>query len=406
MKTAPRVAVAAAMALALWATPTFAQKHYDPGASDGEIKIGNIMPYSGPASAYAAIGKTEAAFFNKVNAEGGINGRKIVFLSYDDGYAPPKAVEQARRLVENDQVLLIFQSLGTPSNSAIHAYMNQKQVPQLFPATGATKWADPEHFHWTMGWQPNYQSEGHIYAKYILDHHANGKIGVLYQNDDYGKDLLQGVKDGLGDKAKSMIVSEASYEVTDPTVDPQIVQLQGSGADILLTIATPKFAAQSIKKVAALGWKPVHILNNVANSIGGVLEPVGLDNAKDILSTAYYKEPSDPQWQRGQDYKDWLAFMDKYYPDGDKNNSFTVYGYVVSQLLVAVLKQCGDDLTRANVMAQAANLHDLKLGMLLPGITANTSPTDYRPLKQMQMERFDGKMWQLFGPVLNGGAGS
>jgi branched-chain amino acid transport system substrate-binding protein len=406
MKHGHRVIPAAAVALAVSFAPALAQKHYDPGASDGEIKIGNIMPYSGPASAYGVIGKTEAAFFNKVNAEGGINGRKIVFLSYDDGYAPPKAVEQARKLVESDQVLLIFQSVGTPSNSAIHAYMNQKRVPQLFPATGATKWADPEHFPWTMGWQPNYQSEGHIYAKYILDHHANGKIAVLYQNDDYGKDVLKGVMDGLGDKAKSMIVAEASYEVSDPTIDPQIVQLQGSGADILITIATPKFAAQSIKKVASLGWKPTHILNNVATSVAGVLQPAGLDNAKEILSTAYFKEPSDPRWQNDQDYKDWRAFMDKYYADGDKNNNLTVYGYVVSQLLVAVLKQCGDDLTRANVMKQAASLHGLKLGMLLPGITATTSPSDFRPLKQMQMERFDGKMWQLFGPVLNGAAGS
>jgi len=396
----------AATILALAAGPALAQKKYDPGASDTEIKIGNIMSYSGPASAYGVIGKTEAAYFAKVNAEGGINGRKITFLSYDDGYSPPKAVEQARRLVENDQVLLIFQSLGTPSNSAIHPYMNQKKVPQLFPATGATKWADPEHFPWTMGWQPNYQSEGNIYAKYLLEHHASGKIAVLYQNDDYGKDVLKGVTDGLGDKAKTMIVAQASYEVSDPTVDPQVVQLQGSGADVFIDITTPKFGAQAIRKVADIGWKAEHILNNVANSVGGVLKPVGLDKAKGILSTAYYKDPTDPKWQNDKDFKEWAAFMDKYYPDGDKSNSFTVYAYIVSQLMVQVLRQAGDDLTRANIMHQAANLHDLELGMLLPGIKVNTSPTDFRPVKQMQMERFDGQLWQLFGPVMIGGAAS
>jgi branched-chain amino acid transport system substrate-binding protein len=397
---------AAAAALVLLAAPALAQKHYDQGASDTEIKIGNIMSYSGPASAYGVIGKTEAAFFKMINAEGGINGRKINFISYDDGYQPPKAVEQARRLVEEDGVLLIFQSLGTPSNSAIHEYMNKKQVPQLFPATGATKWADPQRYPWTMGWQPNYQSEGRIYASYILKNHPNAKIAVLYQNDDYGKDVLKGVTDGLGAKAKSMIVAQATYEVSDPTVDAQIVQLKGSGADLLITIATPKFAAQTIKKVAELGWKPVHILNSVANSVSGVLQPAGLDNSKGLLSTFYYKDPTDPQWKNDLDFKDWTAFMEKYYPDGDRSNSFTVYGYIASELLTEVLKQCGDDLTRANVMKQAANLHEVKLPMLLPGITVNTSPTDFRPVKQMQMGRFDGKLWRLFGPVMNGNEGS
>ncbi len=400
MKFFPALVIATALGLS--AAPALAQKHYDPGASDTEIKIGNIMPYSGPASSYGVIGKTEAAYFNMINAEGGINGRKIDFISYDDGYQPPKAVEQARRLVESDQVLLIFQSLGTPSNSVIHSYMNEKHVPQLFPATGATKWADPEHFPWTMGWQPDYRTEGHIYAKYILDHLPQGKIGVLYQNDDYGKDLLSGLVDGLGGKAKAMIVMEASYEITDPTVEPQIVQLKGSGADIMVTIATPKAAAQAIRKMADLAWQPTHILNNVANSVAAVLTPAGLDNAKGALSVAYYKEPTDPQWQNGADYKAWLAFMDEYYPDGDKTNNFTVYGYIAGQLMTQVLKQCGDDLTRANVMKQAANLHDVHLAMLLPGITANSSPTDFRPLKQMQMERFDGKMWRLFGPLISG----
>ena len=397
--------MAAALTLTVAVAPAIAQKTYDPGASDTEIKIGNIMSYSGPASAYGVIGKTEAAFFKKVNDEGGINGRKITFISYDDGYSPPKAVEQARRLVENDGVLLIFQSLGTPSNSAIRAYLNDKHVPQLFPATGATKWADPEHFPWTMGWQPNYQAEGRIYAKYILDHDPDGKIGVLYQNDDYGKDLLKGLTDGLGAKAP-MIIKQASYEVTDPTVDAQVLDLKGSGANVLVTVATPKFAAQSIKKVAELGWKPEHILNNVATSVSGVLQPAGLDNAKDILSTAYFKDPNDPQWQTSADYKEWLAFMDKYFPDGDKSDRQTVYAYIASELLVQVLKQCGDEVTRANVMKQAASLHNLQLGMLLPRIAINTSPTDFRPLKQMQMERFDGRMWRLFGPIREAGAGS
>jgi len=402
-----QAAFAAALALILSASGALAQKHYDPGASDTEIKIGNIMSYSGPASAYGVIGKTEAAYFAMINAQGGINGRKIAFLSYDDGYSPPKAVEQARRLVENDQVLLIFQSLGTPSNSAIHAYMNERKVPQLFPATGATKWADPEHFPWTMGWQPNYQSEGRIYAKYLLANNAGGKVALLYQNDDYGKDLLKGLTDGFGYQAKATIVAEASFEVSDPTVDPQIIQLAASHADIFINIATPKFAAQAIRKVAETGWKPpVNIVNAVANSIAGVPKPAGLDSAKGLLSTAYVKDPTDPSWQNDKDYRDWVAFMDKYYPDGDKTNSFTVYGYISSELMVQVLRQCGDDLTRANVMKQAASLKDFAAPMLLPGIKANTSATDFRPVKQMQMERFDGTTWQLYGPVISGEAGS
>jgi branched-chain amino acid transport system substrate-binding protein len=392
---------AAAMAVLL-ASPAMAQKQYDPGASDSEIKIGNIMSYSGPASSYGVIGKTEAAYFNKVNAEGGINGRKIVFLSYDDGYSPPKAVEQARKLVESDQVLLIFQSLGTPSNSAIHAYMNQKKVPQLLIASGATKWADPGHFPWSMGWQPNYQSEGRIYARYILDHHAGGKIGVLYQNDDFGKDLLQGLKDGLGDKGKAMIVAEASYEVSDPSVDSQIVTLQGSGADIFVNITTPKFGAQAIKKAAEIGWKPVHLLNNVASSVGSVLKPAGFQNAKDVISTAYYKDPTDTAWKDDPGLKQWNAFLDTYYADADRTNSFVVYGYSVVQTMVQILQQCGDVLTRENVMKQAASLKDFAPPMLLPGIKINTGPKDFSPIKQMQMMRFDGEQWQLFGPVING----
>src|SRR5580700_9722523 len=390
-------------AFAITATAASAQKQYDPGASDTEIKIGNIMPYSGPASSYGVIGKTEAAFFNKVNAEGGINGRKINFISYDDAYSPPKAIEQARKLVESDGVLLIFQSLGTPSNSAIMKYMNAKKVPQLFVATGATKFGDPKDFPWTMGWQPNYQSEGRIYAKYLMDSHPNGKIGILYQNDDYGKDVVKGLKDGLGDKT-SMIIAEAPYETSDPTVDSQIVKLKASGADIFLNVATPKFAAQAIKKVAEVGWKPLQIVNNVSNSVGGVLNPAGFDNATGVLSTAYYKDPTDPNWKDDPGFKAWSEFMDKYYPDGNRTDGNTVYGYLLGQTLVQVLKQCGDDLTRENVMKQAANLK-LDLDMLLPGIAIHTSTTSYYPLQQLQMEKFDGKRWERFGPVISGEVG-
>jgi branched-chain amino acid transport system substrate-binding protein len=389
----------AAAAVAV-ATPAFAQKKYDPGASDTEIKIGNINPYSGPASAYSQIGRTIAAYFKKVNAEGGINGRKINFISYDDAYSPPKAVEQARKLVESDEVLLIFQSLGTPSNSAIHKYMNAKKVPHLFVATGATKWGDPKHFPWTMGWQPSYQAEGRIYAKYLLEHHPDAKIGILYQNDDYGKDYVKGLKDGLGGKVK--IIAELPYETSDTTVDSQIISLKESGADVFFNVTTPKFAAQAIKKAGEIGWKPVHLLNNVSQSVGSVLKPAGLEYSKGILSTYYLKDPNDPQWKDDAGMKEWLAFMDKYHPEGDKTSSFTVYGYTAAQTMVQVLQQCGDDLTRANVMKQAANLHDLKFGMLLPGITINTGPDDFYPIEQMQMQRFDGEHWVPIGPVLSG----
>jgi branched-chain amino acid transport system substrate-binding protein len=391
-----------ALGLALGMLPATAQKKYDSGATDSEIKIGHINPYSGPASAYGLIGKTIAAYFNKVNAEGGINGRKINFISYDDGYSPPKAVEQARKLVESDEVLLIFQSLGTPSNTAIQKYMNAKKVPQLFVATGATKWGDPQNFPWTMGWQPSYQGEGRIYAKYILDTHPNAKIGILYQNDDYGKDYVKGLKDGLGQKAASMIVSEQPYETSDPTVDSQIVNLKASGADVFFNVTTPKFAAQAIKKAAEIDWKPVHLLNNVSQSVGSVLKPAGLDNAKGILSSYYLKDATDPAWKDDAGYKDWLAFMGKYFSDGDKTSSFTVYGYAVAQTLVQILQQCGDNLTRENVMKQAANLRNLKLGMLLPGITINTSPTDFYPIEQMQMQRFTGERWESLGPIISG----
>jgi branched-chain amino acid transport system substrate-binding protein len=398
------ILAAAPGALALAALPALAEKQYGPGVTDTEIKIGNTNFYSGPASSYGVIGKTETAYFNMINEQGGINGRKINFISYDDAYSPPKTVEQTRKLVESDGVFLIFNSLGTPTNTAVQKYLNQKQVPQLFVGTGATKWGDPKHFPWTIGWQPNYQGEGHIYANYILQHHAQSKIAVLYQNDDYGKDYVKGLRDGLGDKAKSMIIAEAPYETTDPTVDSQVVNLKASGADIFYNVTIPKFAAQAIRKAVEIGWKPLHILNSVSNSVGGVLQPAGFDNSQGILSTAYLKDPTDPQWKEDPGYKDWVAFMDKYYPDGDKTNVFTVYGYTIPQTLVQVLKQCGDNLTRENVMKEAANLHNLALPMLLPGITVNTSPTDFFPVQQMQMERFNGERWELFGPVISGEA--
>ena len=388
------------------AAPAAAQKKYDPGATDTEVKIGNINPYSGPASAYGTIGKTIDAFFKKVNAEGGINGRKINFISYDDGYSPPKAVEQARKLVEDDEVLLIFQSLGTPSNTAIQKYMNAKQVPQLFVATGATKWGDPKNFPWTMGWQPSYQSESQIYAQYILKNYPNGKIGILYQNDDYGKDYVKGLKDGLGDKAKTMIITEQPYEVADPTIDSQMINLKASGADVFFDVTTPKFAAQAIKKAAEIGWKPVHILNQVSSSVGSVLKPAGFDNAKGVLSTGYLKDATDPQWKDDPGLKNFFAFMDKYYPEGDRTNGLVGYGYTVSQTMVQVLKQCGDNLTRENVMKQAASLKNLQLDLLLPGISINTGPTDFFPVKQNQMMKFTGERWEYFGPVMTGATGS
>jgi branched-chain amino acid transport system substrate-binding protein len=398
------LAAIAIFAASLAATAVIAKNTYDPGASDVEIRIGNIMPYSGPASAYGIIGQTEAAYFKMVNAEGGINGRKINFISYDDGYSPPKTVEQARKLVEDDEVLLIFNSLGTPTNTAIERYMNAKKVPQLFVATGATKWNDPKHFPWTMGWQPSYQSEGRIYAQYLINNHPHGKIAILYQDDDYGKDYVKGLKDGLAGRIP--IVAEQSYETTDPTVDSQIVNLQGSGADIFYDVTTPKFAAQAIKKLAEIGWKPLHLLNNVSASIGSVIKPAGFDNSKGILSTEFFKDPTDPTWKDDAAFKKWETFMQRYFPDGDRTNAFTVYGYLVSETFVDVLKRCGNNLTRANVMAQAANLNNLQLGMLLPGISINTSRTDYAPIKQMQMMRFTGDRWQLFGPVINGTIGT
>ena len=408
MKTMGRFGAFAALSagLAMLTQPAVAQKKYDAGASDTEIKIGNIMPYSGPASAYGTIGKTEDAYFRKINEDGGINGRKIKFISYDDGYSPPKTVEQTRKLVEQDEVLLLFQTLGTAGNSAIQKYVDQKKIPHLFLATGATKFGDSKNFPWTMGWQPNYQSEGRIYAKYIMEKHPTGKIGILFQNDDYGKDYVKGLKDGLGDKAKTMIIAEFPYEVTDTTVDSQMVNLKASGADIFYNVTTPKFAAQAIKKISEIGWTPVHFLNSVSNSVGSVLKPAGLDNCKGILSVNYLKDPTDPQWKDDPALKKWSAFMEKYYPDGDRTSTFTVYGYLVSQTMVHVLTQAGDNLTRENIMKQAASMKDVELDMLLPGVKLNTSATDYYPLEQLQMQKFTGERWELFGPVISGEVGT
>jgi ABC-type branched-subunit amino acid transport system substrate-binding protein len=399
-------AISAALAiLAASSGGALAQKKYDVGATDTEIKIGNIMPYSGPASAYSVIGKTEAAYFKKINDAGGINGRKINFISYDDAYSPPKAVEQARKLVESDEVLLVFNSLGTPSNSAIQKYMNAKKVPQLFVATGATKWNDPKNFPWTMGWQPSYQSETQIYAKYILKEKPNAKIAVLYQNDDYGKDYLKGLKDGLGAKASQMIIAEESFETTEPTIDNHIVKLKSSGADVFIDIATPKFAAQAIKKVAEIDWKPLHFLNNVSASVGSVIKPAGFQNAQDIISAAYMKDASDPQWDNDPGMKEFYAFMAKDFPEGDKLDQSTVVGYGVAQTLVQVLKQCGDNLTRDNIMKQAANLKDFRTEVMLPGIKIDTSPTDFAPISSLQLMKLKGERWNLFGDVISADVG-
>ena len=395
-----RLAIGTALAIALTASSAYAQKKYDTGATDTEIKIGQTVPFSGPASAYATIGKAQAAYFKMINDQGGINGRKINLIQYDDAYSPPKAVEQVRKLVESDEVLLTFQIIGTPSNAAVQKYLNGKKVPQLFAATGASKFTDPKNFPWTMGFNPNYFVEGRIYGQYILKNYPNAKVGILYQNDDLGKDYLNGIKACLGDKAATMIVAEASYEVSDPTIDSQIVKLKSVGADLVFDASTPKFAAQAIKKIADLDWKPVHILDINATSVGAVMKPAGLDNSKGVISVNYTKDPLDPTWKDDAGMKKYLAFMTKYYPDGDKDSIFNTYGYLNTQLLIQVLKQCGDDLTRENVMKQAASLKNIQLDLALPGIVVNTSPTDYRVNKQLQMMKFNGERWELFGPII------
>ena len=395
----------AVIAFAATSGGALAQKKYDTGATDTEIKLGNIMPYSGPASAYGVIGKIEDAYFKMINEQGGINGRKINFISYDDSYSPPKAVEQARKLVESDEVLLLFGPLGTPSNSAIQKYANSKKVPQLFVATGATKFGDYKDFPWTMGWQPPYQSEGRIYAKYLLKEKPDAKVAIMYQNDDFGKDLLKGLKDGLGDKAASMIVAEESYEVSEPTIDSHIVKLKSSGADVYFSMTTPKFSAQSIKKVAEIGWKPMYFQSNVGASVGSVLQPAGFENAQGILSAAYAKDGADAQWDNDEGMKKFYAFLAKYAPEANKADGSVVFGYGQAQTMVQVLKQAGDNLTRENIMKQAASLKDFAPDTLLPGVKINTSATDFYPIEQLQMMRFKDQKWELFGPVISGDVG-
>ena len=383
------------------ATAASAQKKYDPGATDTEIKLGNIMPSSGPASAYGVIGKIEAAYFNMINAHGGIKGRKVIFISYDDSYSPPKAVEQARKLVEADEVLLVFNPLGTPSNSAIQKYMNAKKVPQIFVSSGAAKWNDPKNFPWTIGWQPSYQVEARIYAKYILQNYPGKTIGILYQNDDFGKDYVIGMHEGLGDQAGKLIVVESSYETTSPTVDSQVVQIKGANPDIFINVSTPKFAAQAIKKIGELNWHPIQFLTNVSASVGSVMKPAGFESGQGILSAAYLKDPQDPTWKNDAAMNEWRAFMTKWYPEGDQSDASTTFGYGVAKGMEQVLRQCGDDLTRENIMKQAANLN-FEIGVYLPGTKIKTSPTDFAPLEQLQMMRFKGESWELFGPVMSG----
>jgi len=384
------------------AAPAYAQnqKKYDTGASDTEIKIGQTIPLSGPASAYGGIGKVQAAYIRMINEQGGVNGRKINLIQYDDAYSPPKAVEQVRKLVEGDEVLTTFQIIGTPSNAAVQKYLNDKKIPQLLASTGATRFTDPKHFPWTIAFNPNYQSEAHIYAKYILANHPNAKIAILYQNDDLGKDYVKGLKDGLGPKASSMIVAEASYELSDPTVDSQMVRLKTSGADLFLNATTPKFGAQAIKKAAELGWKPVHIVDINATSVSQTLVPAGLENAKGLISVNYGKDPLDPQWANDDGMKRYKAFMAKYAPSEDANSGVATYGYSTAALLVHILGQCGDDLTRANIMKQATNIKDYVADLALPGMSTSTTPNDYQINKQLQMMRFDGQRWVLFGPIL------
>ena len=395
-----RVFALLSLVLALLASPAQAQKKYGPGASDTEIKIGQTMPYSGPASAYGTIGKANAAYFSMLNEKGGINGRKINFISLDDGYSPPRTVEQTRKLIEEDQVLFLFGSLGTPTNSAIHKYVNAKGVPHVFVNTGATKWGDPKNFPWTIGWNLSYQNEAHIYAKYILDTKPSAKIAVLYQNDDYGKDYLKGLKDGLGDKAAKLIIAEASYEVTDTTIDSQIVSLQASGADTFVDITTPKFAAQAIRKVYDIGWKPLHIINNVSASVGAVLTPAGLDKSIGMITASFYKDPVDPQWKSDPAMQEYMAWMKKYYPDGNAADVFNLVGYVQAEVMARVLKQCGDNLSRENVMKQVTSIKGLQPSLLLPGVTLDTSADDYFLIQQAQLSRFDGKEWKLFGKII------
>jgi branched-chain amino acid transport system substrate-binding protein len=394
------MAGASALALAFAGTAAHAQKKYDPGASDTEIRIGNTNPYSGPASAYGTIGKAMDAFFKKVNDEGGINKRKITFISYDDAYAPPKTVEMVTKLVESDKVLFVFQTLGTIHNQAVQKYLNNAKVPQVFVATGSAQWGNYKQNPWTIGFQPNYVMEGNIYGKYVVDNVKDPKIAVLMQNDDYGREYLNAFKQGLG-KAADKIVQVAAVEVRDPTVDSQMITLKNTGANVFFNITTPRHAAQAIKKAGEMGWKPLHILNNVSASVGKVIKPAGFEHAQGIITAAYLKDPTDPQWQKDKDFQEWTAFMKKYYPTGSVLDGENAYAYAVSSLLVQLLKQAGDDLTRANIMKQAANLKDIQLPMIVPGIKVNTSATDFYPIQSVQMARFKGQTYELFGSIIS-----
>jgi len=383
----------------LLAQPVRAEKKYGPGVTDSEIKIGQTMPYSGPLSAFGTLGRAEAAYFDMVNAQGGVNGRKIKLISLDDGYSPPKTIEQTRKLVESDEVLLLFSSFGTPPNTAAMKYLNAKQVPQLFIAATGMKWSDPRNFPWTMAFLPSQKSGTAGYVRYLLKVRPDAKIGVLYQNDDFGKDYVKALRDHLRDKAERMIVAEASYESTDPSVDSQIATLKGSGADTFFSFTSPKFSAQAIRKAYDIGWKPLYFIPYSATSVSAVLQPAGLEKSVGVISSAYVKDPTDPQWKADPATRDWLAWMKKYFADGDLAEIYNVYAYTNAQLLVQVLRQCGDDLSRENIMKQAASLRNLELPMLLPGIKINTGPTDYEPVKQLQLMRFDGKAWVRFGEI-------
>ena len=391
---------ASAIAVTLSVSPAHAQKKYDAGATDTEIKVGQTVPLSGPASAYATIGKTQSAYIKMINDRGGVNGRMINLIQYDDAYSPPKTVERVRKLVEGDEVLLTFQIIGTAPNAAVQKYLNARKVPQLFAATGASRFNDPAAFPWTMGFNPSYLVEGRIYGQYILKHYPNARIGVLYQNDDLGKDYLNGIRAGLGAKAEQMVVAETSYELSEPTIDSKIIKIKDAGADLIFSASTPKQAAQAIKKIAELGWHPVHIIDINASSLSAVLKPAGLDNSKGVISVGYVKDPADPEWKDDEGTKRYLAFMAKYYPEGDRDSNLNVYGYITAQLLVQVLKNCGDDLTRENVMKQATRLTNVELDLLLPGITVTTTPSDYRVNKQFQMVRFGGERWEKLGSII------
>ena len=400
------ISFAAAAALTVLVTHgAIAQKKYDTGASDTEIKIGNVEAYSGPASAYGVIGKTEEAYFKMINDAGGINGRKINFISYDDGYSPPKTVEQVRKLIESDEVLLIFNALGTPTQNAVQKYHNSKKVPQLFLATGASKWNDPKDFPWTMGFQPSYRVEARIFAKYILKTMPNAKVAVFYANDDFGKDYVAGLKDIFGDKTSSILIAEESYETTEPSIDSHIVKLKGTGADVFVNISTPKFAAQAIKKMAELEWKPMHVMTDVSISIGAVMKPAGLENSEGILSATYIKDASDSRWASDPGMKKFMVFIDQYLPGANISDANLVYGYAAAQTMVQVLQQCGDNLTRENVMKQAASLRDFVPDTLLPGVKINTSATDYAPIEQLQMMQFKAGKWQMFGDIISAETG-